>query len=134
MKEAGDTANGILNETQKVVPAQTPAMSCPAVEELTAWLEHDKREASPALTEHLRKCPCCSHLVELADSQEPGAGIDAGLEDQDLLAIQPGLRTPAPPANQKWPATSAKSKTPAAQTPARTWKLLTGRPVRPAKS
>src|SRR5262245_21611730 len=89
-------------------PTATTA-SCPPVEELMTWLERDEQQPEHAIAKHLKKCPRCAHLLELAAGHKSGIGIDEGIEDQDLLSLQPGLRTPALPANKK-PAASSPAK------------------------
>ncbi|MGH7491577.1 MAG: hypothetical protein ACREOO_04195 [bacterium] len=108
---------------------------CPPVEELMDWLERQERQAGHAFDKHLQKCPRCAHLAELAAGHKNGIGIAEGIEDQDLLSIQPGLRTPALHANKN-PRVSApaKSKVQVEKAPATTWELLTGRPVHSRKS
>lgn len=116
-------------------PLSPMASCCPPEEELMAWLKRHNQEAEHTFSEHLQKCPRCAHFVELAAVHESGTGIDEGFEDQDLLAIQPGLRTPVPPGNNKPKASSSpKSKIATAKVPATTWELLTGRTERPRKS
>lgn len=131
--EGTENAHENISAGSQAEPANnaTPA-ACPPIEELLAWVEHHTPSASPEFGQHLQNCPRCAHLIELAASAETGSGIDAGFEDQDLLAIQPSLRTPAPPAAKARVSTSAKNKTP--KVPGTTWELLTGRPAPSRKS
>jgi hypothetical protein len=127
-----DFAAGTRPDSSSPTPT---AASCPPEEELMAWLKRHKQEEDHTFSEHLQKCPRCAHFVELAAAHESGSGIDEGFEDQDLLAIQPGLRTPVLPGNDTPKASSSpKSKIATAKVPATTWELLTGRAERPRKS
>ncbi len=130
--------NAVSNSAEELsaaMHAQTPSLAapagCPSVEDLMAWSERREQRDRLAFSEHLQKCPRCAHLLE----QAIASGIDAGIEDQDLLTIQPDLRLPALSADKEPRAdTAAKNKNPAAKVPATTWELLTGRPAHPRKS